>query len=67
MYAPGMSAMAAPVRRRDGSAIGVITVAGPLVRLTPQRMLGLGPALVAAANELALASTTSPLFARRRE
>lgn len=66
MYAPGMSAMAAPVQRRNEAAIGVITVAGPLLRLTERRMRDLGPALVAAAGELALASTTSPLFARRR-
>ncbi|MDB5915163.1 MAG: IclR family transcriptional regulator [Ramlibacter sp.] len=66
MYAPGMSAMAAPVQRRNEAAIGVITVAGPLVRLTPQRMLDLGDAIQAAAGELALASTSSPLFAPRR-
>jgi DNA-binding IclR family transcriptional regulator len=66
MYAPGMSAMAAPVRRRNEATIGVITVAGPLVRLTPQRMLDLGPHLLAAAGELALSSTSSPLFARSR-
>ena len=65
MYAPGMSAMAAPVRRRNEPAIGVITVAGPLIRLTRERMLELGPELVAAASELALASSTSPLFAHR--
>jgi len=61
-YAPGMTAMAAPVMRASGSTIGVITVAGPLQRLTPQRMLGLGPALKAAAAELAMASATSPLM-----
>jgi IclR family transcriptional regulator, acetate operon repressor len=66
MYAPGMTAMAAPVMRRGQDAVGVITIAGPLQRLTPQRMQDLGPPLVAAAGELALASATSPLFARRR-
>jgi IclR family acetate operon transcriptional repressor len=65
-YAPGMTSMAAPVQRRSESAIGVITVAGPLLRLTPERMQGLGAALQAAAGELALSSTSSPLFARRR-
>jgi IclR family transcriptional regulator, acetate operon repressor len=65
-YAPGMSAMAAPVRRRDQSTVAVVTIAGPLLRLTQQRMLELGPALVAAAAELATASASSPLFARRR-
>jgi IclR family transcriptional regulator, acetate operon repressor len=67
MYAPGMSAMAAPVRRRQEPAIGVITVAGPLVRLTEERMQRFGDAVVGAAGELAMASATSPLFARRRK
>jgi IclR family transcriptional regulator, acetate operon repressor len=62
MYAPGMTAMAAPVMRRGQEALGVITIAGPLQRLTPDRMQDLGPALLGAASELALASTSSPLF-----
>jgi IclR family transcriptional regulator, acetate operon repressor len=65
MYAPGMCAMAAPVLRRGGEATGVITIAGPLQRLTAARMQELGPALVQAAGELAVAATTSPLFHRR--
>jgi IclR family transcriptional regulator, acetate operon repressor len=65
MYAPGMAAMGAPVQRRDEPAIGVMTVAGPLVRLTERRMKELGPDLVAAADELAIASTASPIFAKR--
>ena len=64
MYAPGMSAMAAPVLRKGRGAVGVITIAGPLQRLTVQRMSGLGPALLSAAAELALGSATSPLFKR---
>ena len=36
-----MTAMAAPVRAA-AAAIGVITIAGPLVRLTEERMLALG-------------------------
>jgi DNA-binding IclR family transcriptional regulator len=62
-YAPGMNAMAAPVQRRGGETIGVITVAGPSVRLTPARMQELGPKLVAAAAELGMSAATSPLFA----
>ncbi|KQP12645.1 IclR family transcriptional regulator [Pseudorhodoferax sp. Leaf267] len=65
MYAPGMGAMAAPVRRRGEATIGVITIAGPSVRLGEERMLQLGPHLLAAAQELALASTASPIFVRR--
>jgi IclR family acetate operon transcriptional repressor len=51
-YAPGMSAMAAPVMRRGADAMGVITIAGPLLRLTEKRMHELGNALLAAASEL---------------
>ncbi|HSW16552.1 MAG TPA: IclR family transcriptional regulator [Ramlibacter sp.] len=64
MYAPGMSALAAPVLRRR-EAIAVITIAGPLLRLTPTRMQELGRPLVAAAAELALGSVASPMFTRR--
>jgi IclR family transcriptional regulator, acetate operon repressor len=42
-------------------------VAGPLVRLTEERMRRFGDAVVGAAGELAMASATSPLFARRRK
>ena len=65
MYAPGMTAMAAPVQRRGQNAIAVITIAGPLVRLTPQRMLELGPAILSAAAELAISSCSSSAFAQR--
>ena len=64
MYSPGMTAMAAPVRRPGQSAIGVITIAGPLMRLSELRMRELGPELLASAEELALASAASPMFSR---
>jgi DNA-binding IclR family transcriptional regulator len=65
VFAKGMSAMAAPVQRRDGPTIGVISIAGPLSRLTERRMKELGPALLAAATELAATSNASPLFNSR--
>jgi DNA-binding IclR family transcriptional regulator len=64
VFAPGMTAMGAPVRRPDGRAIGVMTIAGPLVRLTEQRMLELGPVLMATAAQVADASHASGLFRR---
>jgi IclR family transcriptional regulator, acetate operon repressor len=64
MYAPGMSAMAAPVLGRGADVAGVITIAGPLQRLTHARMLELGPALLNAAADLAIAATSSPLLRR---
>lgn len=65
MFAPGMTAMAAPIQRAGEPAAGVITIAGPLIRLTEARMLQLGPALKEVAAELALASAASPILARR--
>lgn len=65
VYAPGMNAMAAPVQRRGEDTIGVITIAGPAIRLTAPRMQELGAALVNAAGELAMASTASPIFVRQ--
>ncbi|MEA2839348.1 MAG: hypothetical protein QOF41_678 [Methylobacteriaceae bacterium] len=62
VFTPGMTAMAAPVRRHDGNAIGVVTIAGPLFRLTEERMLALGPRLVAAAAAVAETSSASPWF-----
>ena len=56
--------MAAPARLGGGPTTGVITIAGPVVRLTMARMLALGPELLSAADELAMASAASPLFAR---
>jgi IclR family acetate operon transcriptional repressor len=65
-YAQGMSAMAAPVMRRAScEAVAVITIAGPLMRLTDKRMQELGNALVDAATELGMSGANSPLFGAR--
>jgi IclR family transcriptional regulator, acetate operon repressor len=61
-YAPGMSSMAAPVRKADGPTTGVIVVAGPSARLTLKRMQQFGPSLLRTAQELALAGDASPLL-----
>ncbi|WP_411884436.1 hypothetical protein [Polaromonas sp. YR568] len=50
-----MTAMAAPVLAPSG-AIGVVTIAGPLVRLTEARMEELAEALLATADEIRAAS-----------
>ena len=62
LYAPGMSAMAAPVRRKGEQTTGVIVIAGPSIRLTDKRMLQFGPDLLSIAGELALAGNASPLL-----
>ncbi len=66
VFAPAMAAMAAPVTRNDGQTIGVVTIAGPLVRLTEARMRELGPALMDTAREIAGASGASALFKRSK-
>lgn len=63
VFAPGMAAMAAPVMRRQ-QAIGVLSIAGPRMRLTKDRMLALAPALLAAAAELGPICNASSLFGR---
>jgi IclR family transcriptional regulator, acetate operon repressor len=65
VFAPGMSAMSAPIRRRDGQVIGVVTIAGPMVRLTEPRMVELGPELIATAAEIGGASQASAFFKQR--
>ena len=64
VFAPGMTAVAAPVGRPGRPAIGVISLAGPRSRLTPAKMQALTPALLAAASERAAESSASGLFSK---
>jgi IclR family transcriptional regulator, acetate operon repressor len=64
-FAPGMASMAAPLRMDTGQVVGVITVAGPAMRLTQTRMLALSPALRSTADEVARLSGASAMFKRR--
>jgi IclR family transcriptional regulator, acetate operon repressor len=63
VFAPGMSTLAAPVMRRQ-EAIGVISIAGPRLRLTTARMHEIAPLLLATAAELGPISNASSLFGR---
>lgn len=50
---PGVTALAAAIRsREDGPVAGTVSVAGPSVRLTEERVQELGPVVTAAASEL---------------
>lgn len=61
----GIAAVAAPIRHpHSGQVIGVVSVAGPHLRLTDARLEELGPAVVAATNELAGACAGSPFLKR---
>lgn len=62
VFAPAMTSMAAPVRNASGTVVGVVTIAGPLARLTEERMLALAPALLATTVQLGLASGASALL-----
>jgi DNA-binding IclR family transcriptional regulator len=61
-YSLGLSAMSAPVRFAGQPAMGVLTIAGPTVRFTAERMAALAPELTATAQQLAAASGASPFF-----
>lgn len=63
-YAHGLSAISAPILRAGKGAVGVLAISGPTVRLTEDKMRGLVPGLLAAATDIAAASSTSPLFNR---
>jgi len=65
VFAPSMAAMAAPIRTRTAGTVGVVTIAGPLVRLTERKMSDLGEALLQAADEIAGASGASTLFKKQ--
>ncbi|GHE22218.1 IclR family transcriptional regulator [Halomonas urumqiensis] len=60
---PGTAAMAALVRHPlDRHPQGVLSIAGPSVRLDDARVAELAPALITAAEELSQATPTSRLF-----
>ncbi len=61
-YAPGMSSMAAPIRRAGEATTGVLIVAGPSARLTTKSMARFGEPLLAAAQELAMSGNASALL-----
>jgi DNA-binding IclR family transcriptional regulator len=63
VFAPGMTAIAVPVKR-GAHAVAVISIAGPRQRLTVARMQTLAPVLLAAAEELGPISRSSALFGR---
>jgi DNA-binding IclR family transcriptional regulator len=65
-YEAGTSAMATAIRHEGGGEpLATVSIAGPSVRMTPERMALLAPQLQACARDLALASGSSPMFGRR--
>ena len=66
MFGPGLASIAVPIRREGSRPVGVLSVAGPSVRLTPERFAQIAPLAQAAAAEIAVASAMSPLFTSHR-
>ncbi len=67
-FAPGMAAMAAPVRHAVTSdVVGTVSIAGPHLRFTERLMQQLVPALLDSAKELSSAMIASPIWSGRRK
>jgi DNA-binding IclR family transcriptional regulator len=65
VFLPAMSSMAAPVYGPKGEVLAILIIAGPMSRLTQERMESLGQTLLDAADELGRSSSVSPIFNRR--
>ncbi|MCM2477543.1 IclR family transcriptional regulator [Rhizobium sp. CG5] len=62
-YIAGMAAMAVPVRyHSNGPVLGCLSIAGPAVRMTAERMAELAPTLQASVAELGEAAAGSQYF-----
>jgi IclR family acetate operon transcriptional repressor len=62
LFQPAMNSMATVVRGADREVVALLIIAGPMARLTEERMFSLGPALLATAEELSRSSAISPMF-----
>lgn len=60
-YTLGMTAMAMPVRS-NGQVISCLSIAGPAVRMSEERMAQLAPHLASAAEEIGMAASGSRYF-----
>ena len=61
-YIVGMAAMAMPVVSSNGQVISCLSIAGPAVRMTPERMAELAPHLSRAAEEIGMSASGSRYF-----
>jgi DNA-binding IclR family transcriptional regulator len=66
-YSAGLSALSAPVRFSGQPAFGVLTIAGPTVRFSAEKMQALAPELMGIAQQLAASSGASPFFSLTAE
>ena len=61
-FTPGMTALAAPIVDLDGAVRGAVSIAGPCVRFTPERIAAFAPRLMATAADLGRAAGASAAF-----
>ncbi|MDK9696532.1 MAG: IclR family transcriptional regulator [Siculibacillus sp.] len=59
-FTPGMTAMAAPIVGPDGEPRGAVSIAGPCVRFSAERIAAVAPLLLAAAADLGRAADACP-------
>ncbi len=64
-FLAGMAAVAVPLRSDGGAGLGALSIAGPSVRLTDERMRALLPGLGDAAGQVAHAAAGSAFFRGR--
>jgi DNA-binding IclR family transcriptional regulator len=64
-FAAGVNALGTPVQLNGQPPMGVISISGPTVRFTADKMRALAPQLMSAAAQMAAASGASPFLARR--
>ena len=64
-FTAGLNAMAASVRLNGQAPMGVISIAGPTVRFSEEKMHALAPDLLSIAAQIAAASGASPFFSKR--
>jgi len=65
-YTRGISSIAAPIVPAGKGAVGVLTISGPSMRMTREKMLAMVSDLLSATAEIAAISVHSPLFDRAR-
>jgi DNA-binding IclR family transcriptional regulator len=64
MFLPAMSSLATTVTIGNGDVGALLIIAGPMSRLTHEKMKELLPALLSTAAELSEASSVSPVMRR---
>ena len=57
-----MNGMAAPIVAADGTTRGIVSIYGPAIRLTKEKMQEIAETLLATSRELAMLTDASPIL-----